>query len=409
MIWLLVGYMWLFIHRPFEVWPALNGLYIERIYMIVTILCWALLAPKIWTSNRMNWATGLLAAAIVLATCFSPYIFLDDLTVQNWFKLLVFYVLVISSVRNVKELRTLIIAFVAITGIYEMHSFREYLCGRAEWRMGTWRMVGVDRSLSDPNSFAASVNYAIPMLLPLLTLAQKRWHYVALGGLVALACVCVFLTGSRTGFAGLALLFVGAGLMTRYRARTILLLVVAIPLVWLSLSENLQNRYLTLIDPSRGPANAQVSGDSRLQFFWMAVDIWKANPVFGVGPGCFSRASGTGMQAHTLYGQTVSELGTVGAIALLALVVCYLANYREGRRLYRCVVPTDDARFCYYVLLATAIAIAQLLFFGLGGHNLFRFTWLWYGAFAALALKFLREQSRVQDQVDYETPISAEL
>ena len=30
MFWLLVGYMFLFIHRPFEFWPALGDLHIER-------------------------------------------------------------------------------------------------------------------------------------------------------------------------------------------------------------------------------------------------------------------------------------------------------------------------------------------------------------------------------------------
>ena len=30
MIWMLGGYMWLFVHRPFEVWPWLGDLQIER-------------------------------------------------------------------------------------------------------------------------------------------------------------------------------------------------------------------------------------------------------------------------------------------------------------------------------------------------------------------------------------------
>jgi hypothetical protein len=41
MRWLLIGYMLLFIHRPFEVWPWLGDLHIERIYMLLTIAAWA--------------------------------------------------------------------------------------------------------------------------------------------------------------------------------------------------------------------------------------------------------------------------------------------------------------------------------------------------------------------------------
>ena len=40
MIWLLGGYMWLFIHRPFKVWPWLGELRVERVYMLVTIFYW---------------------------------------------------------------------------------------------------------------------------------------------------------------------------------------------------------------------------------------------------------------------------------------------------------------------------------------------------------------------------------
>ena len=112
------------------------------------------------------------------------------------------------------------------------------------------------------------------------------------------------------------------------------------------------------------------------------MDIWREHPAFGIGPGYFQIESKTGLQAHTLYGQTISELGTVGVVALIAVIGCYLGNYLEGRRLYRSILPPHDATFCYRVILATAITLAQLLFFGLGGHNLFRFTWLWYGAVA---------------------------
>ena len=35
MRWLLIGYMFLFIDRPFEVWPWLGDLHVERVYMLL--------------------------------------------------------------------------------------------------------------------------------------------------------------------------------------------------------------------------------------------------------------------------------------------------------------------------------------------------------------------------------------
>ncbi|MEI8371251.1 MAG: O-antigen ligase family protein [Planctomycetota bacterium] len=387
MIYLLVGYMWLFIHRPFEIWPWLGALHIERVYVLATLIYWALCVPKSWTRNRITWGIGFLASAITLATFFSRYTDFNSQAVQNWFKILVFYFLVMSSVREERELRILIVAFIVIMGLLELHSFREYLCGRGESRMGIWRMNGVDNS--DPNSFAGSVNYGIPMLLPALALVRKKWHYLALAVAVALACLCVLLTGSRTGFACIVLLAGSAALLSRYRWRLTLLVFLGAPLIWFSLSVSLQNRYMTLIDPSVGPRNAQASAEDRQIFFWQAVDIWKNNPIFGIGPGCFRIANETGMQPHNLYAQTMSELGTFGVISLVTMILCYLMNYFEARRVYLAIPPSHDAVFCYRVIVATAIALLQLLFFGLGGHNLYRYNWIWYAAFAALALRFL--------------------
>ncbi len=402
MIWLLVGYLWLFIHRPFEIWPFLVDLHIERVYMLATLAYWAFGARKTWTRNRVTWGIGLLAGSVILATFLSQYTDFDNVAVQNWFKVLLFYVLVLSSVREERELRILIVAFAVIMGLYELHSLREYACGRGEFRMGVWRMNGVDSS--DPNALAASVNYGLAMLLPVLALARRKWHYVALVGAVTLAGLCIFLTGSRSGFLGVVLLAVAGGLLSKYRWYLVMLMVFGTPAVWYSLPERLQNRYLTIVDPSAGPANAQVSADARGIFFMLAVDIWKDNPVCGVGPACFPIVSGTGMQSHTLYGQTISELGTLGAVSLIAMVVCYLLNYLEARRLHRLLPARRDVDFCYRVVAAAGIGVLQLLFFGLAGHNLFRSTWLWYGAFAALALRFLKDHYYHYLQGMHETP-----
>ena len=332
MIWLLVGYMWLFIHRPFDIWPSLHDLHIERMYMLATIAVWVF-AAKSWTGNRITWAIVAMATAVIAATLGSPYADFDSETVQNWFKVLVFYFLVMSSVRQERDLRILVVAMAAITALYELHSLREYLCGRGEYRMGTWRMNGVEGS--DPNAFATTASLGLPLLLPIWTLAKRRWQRLAIVAAAGCrACACSF-TGSRSGFLGLALLALAAAMASKHRVRIAVLLIAAAPLVWAVLSDNLRNRYLTLIDPSLGPTNAQVSAQSRQIFFWMAVDLWKDNPVFGVGPGGFAVASHTKMQSHSLYAQTISELGTVGAIALLLLIGCFAANFFQARRLYR--------------------------------------------------------------------------
>ena len=64
MRWLLIGYMFLFIDRPFEVWPWLGDMHIERIYMLLTIIAWTVYPYKRWISNPQHAAYAGFALAV---------------------------------------------------------------------------------------------------------------------------------------------------------------------------------------------------------------------------------------------------------------------------------------------------------------------------------------------------------
>ncbi len=392
MIYWLIGYMWLFIHRPFEVWPWLGDLHIERVYMLLMLGYWSFFVQKTWTHNRINPAILLLFLSMAVSTVFSNYVDFSSVSVQNWLKILVFYVLLMSSVRGEDELKMIVISFVCIMALFEIHSLYEYSCGRGVYRMGIWRMIGVGTSLSDPNSFAASVNYGIPLLLPVMMLNKTRFRRVLTIGCLGIAVLCIILTGSRTGMLGLVLLMLCGALISKSRLKFFFVFFVLAIVVWGNIPEELRTRFLTLFDPSLGPSSAQGSAESREKFFWIAMDIWKANPIFGVGPDSFRYASGTGQPSHSLYAEVISCLGSVGGISLFVLLKGFYQNLRNGRTIYKEYSNRADLDFSYCLLLAVTISVCQLLFLGLGGHNLFRFTWVWYGAFSALALRFILEK-----------------
>jgi len=341
----------------------------------------------------VNWGIGFLLLSMLLSTAFSPYTDFSNKALEDWLKVLVFYALVMTSVRDERELKILVVAFVAITTLYELHSLREYLNGRGVYRMGTWRMVGVDATMCDPNAFSATVNYGIPMLFPLVVLAKKRWHYLGVLALFGLACTCILLTGSRTAFVGLCFQLVVLGLFSKHRWKIIPLLILIPPIAWTLLPEDRQNRYLTLIDPSYGPANAEGSAKGRLTGFNNGIKLWQSYPLFGVGPACHGIAIGHGFRSHNLYGQVLGDCGTLGAIALLCLVGGYFLNFAETARLRSCLPRDPDVGFLHAVSAAVAFTCVLLLLFGWGGHNLLRYHWLWYAAFQASALRFLRQRA----------------
>src|SRR5437868_6919006 len=120
MIWLLGGYMWLYVHRPFEVWPSLGVLQIERGYMLVMILAWLVSPAKGFHLNRLHVALGLFTLAIAAAWVLSPYADQPGCAevVENFAKVAVFYLLVVTTVRDEKGLRLLILLFLAAVGLY---------------------------------------------------------------------------------------------------------------------------------------------------------------------------------------------------------------------------------------------------------------------------------------------------
>ena len=228
MHWLLAGYMWLFIHRPFEVWPWLGELRIERVYMLVTLGAWLVTPNKGWTSNWFNVAVGVFFAAILISWALSPFRE-GTTTVENVAKVGVFYILLMSCIRDERSLRFILGAFLVCTALYMTHSLREYINGRHVYRMGTARMIGVDSTLGDPNSFAASLLYALPLAFPFWRTAQSRLQQGTLLLYAALTGTCILLTGSRTGFVGLGLMAAIAIGTSRYRWRAAVFVAVAAP------------------------------------------------------------------------------------------------------------------------------------------------------------------------------------
>ena len=142
MLWLLAGYMWLFIHRPFEIWPTLGDLHVERVYMIVTIIYWALAARKSWIHNPLNLAFLALVLAVLASWWTSPYSASGATAVEDYLKVGVFYVLAVSTIRNERDLRRIVTVFLAVMALYLVHSLGEFCNGRHEWRQGIVRHDG---------------------------------------------------------------------------------------------------------------------------------------------------------------------------------------------------------------------------------------------------------------------------
>ncbi|WP_439632098.1 O-antigen ligase family protein [Gemmata sp.] len=385
MQWLLIGYMFLFIDRPFEVWQWLGDLHVERVYMVFTMAAWAAYPHKRWLPNVQQAAYAGFAASVALCWLMSPWSDKGQPIVEDWFKIVVFYYLLVTTVHDEKGLRNIAVGFVAVMGLYLLHSFREYLGGRHTYRMGISRMMGVDGTLGDPNSFGASIVYALPIVAAVWAagIGGKRGRLL-MAGYVGLSCLCILLTGSRGSLIGLVVWFAIVIWGTKYRVKALAAFAVAAPIAFVALPDSLQNRFETIINPEVGPKNAQESGEGRIYGFFTGFELWAANPLSGVGPGAWRPATRQHIESHNLYGQLVGEMGGLGFFSFGFLMWCFWTNLRAMKRLRR-NYPEWQNDLVFTLPSAIGVSLFLLLFMGNFGHNLFRFTWLWYGGFLIIA------------------------
>jgi hypothetical protein len=404
MIWLLIGYLYLFIHRPFEIWPAIGDLRIELIYMLVTGAAWLLWPGKRLTANPSHLAVAAFGGAVLLCGVVSPWWDTCYTLLDGYWRILVFYLLIVTVVQSDRELRLIIVAYLAVMSLYMLHSAYEFQCGRYISRMGISRMVGVGTSYCDPNAFASTCLLSMVFVPAVWKMfADNRFVRYALLCFLLLGSYCILRTGSRGAFVGLVIWIGLAVAASRHRWSLAAAMIVLMPVAWFLLPPSLQNRFETIIDPSVGPKNAQYSTQGRIEGLMVGFELWGKNPLTGIGPGAWRVATGRDLESHNLYGQMVGETGTLGLLGFLGILGAYVLNLRAIRRQYA-AHPHWVRDLPFSLTGSIGFAVFLLLLEGNFGHNLFRYNWPWFAAFLAAARECVDRRAREEAQAAFDGP-----
>jgi hypothetical protein len=399
----MIFYVYLAIHRPMEIWKSLGDLRPELVYFTLMTLVWAV-ASKRLRSPMLLMSIGGMAAVFVASWALSPWAEKAELVVKNYTLVVVFALIMATAVRDERGLYKLATAFMVVMALYMLHSVWEYKGGRHVFRMGIERLVGVDTTLGDPNSFGASIVYSLPFLSFFWVHWGRGWKRWLIGMYLVLAVGCVLLTGSRSSLLGAILWGSTFLLQSRHKLPAAILLCVLAGASWFVLPDSLKTRFETIIDPSVGPANAQESGMGRIQGLVNGVALLNRFPLTGCGPGAWRPATGSPIESHSLYGQAMGELGLAGIFAFGILVVALFVHLRKLKQLTRPGGAAPDTSL-YHLARAMGTSLLLLLFLGFFGHNLYRYNWAWYCAFTAIALGVCHDRLRAGvydfDEADY--------
>jgi O-antigen ligase len=281
-----------------------------------------------------------------------------------------------------------------------LHSLWEFRNGRHTFRMGIARLIGVDKTLGDPNSFGASIVFALPFVRLFWLTAQKRLLKFFLAAYTGLSSLCILLTGSRSSLLGLLFWLALVCLFSRRRMTFLALGTVLACGAFAALPDYLQTRFETIINPDVGPANAKVSGQGRIEGLLKGIELLGKYPISGCGPGVWRKATGSNIESHNLYGQLMGELGGVGIVAFAIMVGLFIAALVKFRRRCR-PLESSEGQFLFQLTGALGMALVLLFLEGNFGHNLLRFTWLWYIGFLVIAMRAARTMQRTAPMAMY--------
>lgn len=411
MIWLICGYLFLFIFRPFEYWPILGTFRVERVYMVFLLAAVFVNREKRYIPHSINSATILFFLSMVVSGLFAMHSADAYDQVYEYFKLLIFYFVVILCLRDEIDLKHFLLAYIGIMFLYLLKSEWEFFVhGNYMYRMGIKRLKGIDITYGDPNYLAAAVAYSLPFVYALYRCDYREKLVTALlAGYCLLAAVALIYTGSRSGMVTSLFFLMLVWWGSRRKVLGVVLLVTALTVGWSFMPESYKHRMKSVVvDMSESENSADraaaASAKGRMEGLTQGIKVFKKYPVLGIGPGNIIygwEGMERGPKTHNLYGILLGELGLVGAICFAWLVAqILLANRRNlseidtilapgGSSLEDLTLEQIDLTRLRFITVACIHTILLLLFNGNFGHNLYRYTWLWVGAITVLCSYFI--------------------
>jgi O-antigen ligase len=411
-LWVVAFYAALLIIRPWELLlPGLATIHFERIYGILMILVVLISRNKQFRMTPQTATVILLLGGIYLSYLFAVDSELAWRDVYVYATLVLFFFMLVMVMRNPYDLAFMVMCYIVIMFAYLGKAQWEFFVhGAGEYRMGVWRLIGIETTLGGPNALANSIVLSLPFALFLWTVRKEftfSWPqflkilFPLLPILYSiLALTSLILTNSRTGMLSLILFVVLVGFFwfrgIPKKVVSVFLGIVLLFAIWTVMPLEHKKRFETIWNPEAGPISAQYSAEGRIAGLKAGLTMFERYPFTGVGVGNFieyrvSRIDNVRLEAHSLYGQILGETGLIGFLCFFAMVFVLFIDIRKVRVMARSY-SDSTLGVLSWLSLACRDSLILLFFSGLFGHNLVRYNWLWIAALSSLALVFAKQR-----------------
>lgn len=228
-----------------------------------------------------------------------------------------------------------------------------------------------------PNEVAAFLNQYTIILMSVYFFIKRKSIKLILLGLIYANLYCVLFLYSRGAYAGLA---IGMFLLFLFKNRKLLLPLILVLLLWqVVLPEKAIER---LKGTKTEYGELDESSERRLVVWQKGLEIFKENPIVGIGFGVFRTLGYDLSDTHNIYVKILVEQGLAGLLIFLLVILAFMI---EGFRLYQ--KGDDDFSkglglglfVCMFVLLVNNFFGDRWSYFELSGY-----LWIFAGLVARL-------------------------
>jgi O-antigen ligase len=246
------------------------------------------------------------------------------------------YLLTFNALKESVDVRKFTVVLMAVVVLFiSVRSYRSFTAGASFIETsrsgGPFWVIGLGS-----NHFGAFVVYCSAVFLGLFLLDKYRWRRILFLILVIFSLHPIFFSYSRGAYVGALLVLVFFGVVQK---RSLLILVVVLAIAWQTLlpSSVVERIRMTRTVTVGGQAQIEDSAAVRLGLWNIAWNLFKQNPVIGVGFGGYAFSIPEGAYSrwkdtHNYYAKMLAEQGIVGlGLFLIVLVV----SFRSGWRLWK--------------------------------------------------------------------------
>ena len=368
--WFISLYLFVEYVRPQSIYPAIEGLPLGQVSMLLALGTIVLEGRFFRRFNRADGALvffGLVVAASIPVAYDPGHAVANLKLIFSWFLI---YYLISNLVDNEKKFFVFMLSFLLWSMKMAQHATRSWAASGFGFR--DWGVTGAPGWFHNSGEFAIQMTVFVPLAVYFVLALRKywpAWKTWLMWSFPASGVIGVLASSSRGGQIGMAAVVLVMLAKSKRRVRALSALILVAAAGWLMLPDAQKERFSVAGDDQTSQA--------RLNYWEDGIAIMNENPVLGVGYDNWlpyyrtyyrgDDASGLvhqGQLPHNIFVEAGAELGYAGLIAFLLLIGATFYLNRETRRLApRCRGDPDFFRYMAHGLDAAMVGYLVSGFF----------------------------------------------